>query len=177
MTVLSIELCGAATCCPGMDQLDTTRAYPFDYESKVLSTSTQYEWMGYISFPYDVVYLSGEQQINCASSFLYSTNVFYQWTQVNANLCVYNSSYTNMFIALRQISASQTLTIYFDETRRRNLCGVCNCDPSCEQGVAIGMGVFAGLFILICLFICVKSEAMKNIFNVGKKIKLKPHRV
>lgn len=175
MTVLSQELCLCPTGCAGMDVINDQRPYVFNYVSQVLTNTQQYEWMGYISFPYNIIYLSSNSlSINCASSFLYSQNVFYQWTQLNNNLCVYNSSYQNMFVALRQISANQELTIFFDETKRRNLCGVCGCDITCEQTVAIVVGIIAGLIILLGFIICVRSKAIKNIFNVGKKFSLKP---
>lgn len=176
MTILSEALCIGSQCCPGIDTISTTNPYTFQYESKVLTASNQLEWAGYISFPYDIVYLSGTD-INCASSFLYSTNTFYQWIQINSDLCVYNTSYTNIFVALRQVSASQTLTIYFDETRRRNLCGFCGCNTECEQNIAIIFGIISGLFILVCFyFCCVKTNVIKNIFDVKKKITIKPRK-
>jgi len=167
MTVLSLELCLGVTCCPGMDVIDSTRPYVFNYESKVLTASNQLEWAGYISFPYDIVYLSGNN-IDCASSFLYSSPTFFSWTQINSDLCVYNNTYTNMFVALRQISASQQLTIYFDESRRRNLCGFCNCNTECEQNIAIIFGVLAGFFILVCFYCCVRNKA--SLFELKKEL-------
>jgi hypothetical protein len=157
-----------------MDVLDTTRAYPFDYVSKVLTNSQQYEWMGYISFPYNIVYLSSSAlPINCAASFLYSQSVFYQWTQVNDYLCVFNATYNNLFVSLRQVSASQELTLFFDETKRRNLCGVCGCDVQCEQIVAIVMGVVAGVVLFVGFLLCVRTRVIKNMFSVGKRVSIK----
>lgn len=153
-----------------MDVINEQRPYPFSYLSKPITNSKQYEWMGYISFPYDVIYLSSSSlEIDCSSSFLYSQSVFYSWTQVNSNLCLYNNSYQNLFVALRQVSASQELTIYFDEDRRRSLCGVCNCDLACEQMVGIVVGVCGTLFVLLCFFLCIKYRVFRILFY-NKKV-------
>jgi len=177
MTVLSLELCQCPTGCSGMDLISVQRPYPFQYVAKVLTNAKQYDYMAYITFPYNTIYLTASSyDIDCSSSFLYSSPTFYQWTQLNPTTCLYNGTFPNMFVSLKQLSASQDMTIYFDETRRRDLCGMCGCDVSCEQTVAIVVGVIASLIGLVCIIWCIHSNTIKDLVGHGKNIINKPFR-
>lgn len=175
-STLSQELCLCPDGCAGMDVISQQRPYEFQYVSQVITAANQYEWMGYISFPYDAVYLSSDTlAISCGSSMLYSSNTFFTFTQVNDYLCVYNTSFQNLFISLRQVSASQQLTIYFDPSQRRNLCGICNCDVTCETNVAIVVGVLGGVVLLGFIILCYRRKAFKKFFSGPfKKYIIKP---
>lgn len=162
---LSEELCLCTRGCAQMSVISEYRPYVFTYNAYPITDDKQYQWMGYISFPADRVFISGNSlDISCASSDVYTGVFFAPLVQYSANTCVYNTSFTDLFISLRTLSSTQTLTLYFDEDRRRNLCGFCGCNSTCENALIIIFSVIIGLMLLLLLFFLLKN----NCFNLKK---------
>lgn len=171
---LSTELCGCPTGCSGMEIINELRAHDFNYVSMVISNDREYEWMAYITFAYDLVYIRGNSfPISCEKSDFYNNNFFYPYAQLNEYTCLYNGSYANGFISLRELSASQSFTIYFDESRRRELCGWCGCNPKCVRVTWIVGGIFTALISLFLLFLLIKYRVqLTKICSKGTSIKV-----
>lgn len=172
MSYLSNELCGCPTACSSMEVINAFRAYQYSYISQVITDSRQYEWMGYISFPADKVYIRGDNYpIDCTTSDFYDTVSFFPYIQLDDNTCLYNTSYTNGFISLRSLSASQQITIYFDEDRRRQLCGICGCSDGCIMLTWIVGGVITAIVSLLLLFLLFKyRNQLRKICSKGTSI-------
>jgi hypothetical protein len=166
---LSNELCGCPTACSNMQILTQYRPYEFNYNQAILTNDKEYEWIGYLNFPGDQVFISGNNlPIQCSFSDFYNSNAFHYFTQLDDYTCLYNSTFNNAFISLRKLSASQQFTIYFEQSRRRELCGWCACNDTCILTTSIVFAVIT--FILVCVFIIFMwkhKNMIKRLFSRG----------
>jgi hypothetical protein len=177
MSYLSQELCGCPERCAGMAVINEMRPYQYLYQSEVITDVREYEWMGYVSFPADRVFIRGNTfPIDCSNSDFYKDGAsFYTYTKVDDYTCVYNqTSFINGFLSLRKLSAQQDITIYFNEDRRRELCGWCGCNNECVRVTSIIAGVLTGIVVLLFLTMMIKyKNKLKRLCSKGTSITFK----